>query len=323
MRTIVLSLALTAGLAGTVHAQEKKRVAILDFDNAGVPQGGGTAFFTFSSAPNVGKSAADLLLLRLVQNGVVSVIERAAIDKVLSEQNFSNSNRVDAQTAAQIGRILGVDGIVLGSVARYIYEDKVTGGGGGGPLGGFRGGSMSTKHDFKAQVQISARVVSPNTAEVVSVSLGSGEVIKKGVKVDMRDQNAALAMMTGNVNNPIMSEAIDKALVQLTPLLEQSFTKLPARAVQISGLVADAQDTGRLVINVGSANGVKVGDRLQIWREGKEIRDPSTGKVLLRDDTLLGEAVVNSVSEAFSMAAFEGTGKVQRGDAVKSDPKKP
>lgn len=322
MRTIALSLVLAASVA-TTAAQEKKRIAILDFDNAGVPQGGGNAFFDFGvAAPNVGKSTADLLLAKLVQNGQVTVIERAAIDKVIAEQNFSNSNRVDAQAAAQIGRILGVDAIVLGSVTRYTYEDKTTGGGGGG-FGGFRGVSMTTKHDFKAQVQLSARVVSPNTAEVLSVSLGSGEVIKKGVKVDMRDQSAAMAMMNGNVNNPIMGEAIDKAILQLAPQLEQSFSKLPKRVVEISGLVADAQESGRLVMNVGSTQGVKVGDRLQVWREGKEIRDPATGKVLLRDDTLLGEAVVNSVSEAFSIAMFEGSGKVQTGDAVRSAPKKP
>ena len=180
---------------------------------------------------------------------------------------------------------------------------------------------MSTKHDYKAQVQISARVVSPSTAEVLTVSLGSGEVIKKGVKVDMRDQSQAMGMMNGNVNHPIMNEAIDQALAKLAPQLEQSFVKLPAIAVQVSGLVADAQESGRLVINIGSKHGVKTGDRLQVWREGKEIRDPATGKVLTRDDTLLGDAVVNSVNEAFSMATFEGAGKVQTGDAVRSAPK--
>ena len=35
-----------------------------------------------------------------------------------------------------------------------------------------------------------------------------------------------------------------------------------------------------IVINAGAAKGVKTGDRLEVWRPGKPIRDPETGKVL-------------------------------------------
>ena len=68
-----------------------------------------------------------------------------------------------------------------------------------------------------------------------------------------------------------------------------------------------------------SANhGLKSGDRLQVWRQGKEIRDPETGKVLLRDDVLLGEALVSSVNENFSIAAYQGKEAVKTGDRVKN-----
>jgi curli biogenesis system outer membrane secretion channel CsgG len=46
---------------------------------------------------------------------------------------------------------------------------------------------MKTKHDISARVQISTRLVSPDTAEVLAVSQGTGEVNRKGVKVDIRD----------------------------------------------------------------------------------------------------------------------------------------
>jgi len=74
---------------------------------------------------------------------------------------------------------------------------------------------------------------------------------------------------------------------------------------------------------VGSRNGVRQGDRLQVWRPGKEIRDPVNGKVLMRDDTLLGEASVTTVTEISAIATYKGTEPVKVGDLVKSFPKQP
>jgi hypothetical protein len=89
---------------------------------------------------------------------------------------------------------------------------------------------MSTKHDYKARVKINARIVSPDTAEVLTVSEGFGEVIKKGVKVDMRDTRAAQAAIMGGDagNGPIISEAVDKAVTQLSASLETAFPFAPA-----------------------------------------------------------------------------------------------
>jgi curli biogenesis system outer membrane secretion channel CsgG len=112
----------------------------------------------------------------------VSVIERNAIDKLLAEQNFSNTDRTDPVMAAKLGKILGVDAIILGTITHYDYADKTTGGGGASRFGGFGGSAMKTKHDINAKVQISTRLVSPDTAEVMAVSQGTGEVNRKGVK---------------------------------------------------------------------------------------------------------------------------------------------
>lgn len=319
MWRVALAVALAAGTVPVVSGQVpvKKRVAVFDFDNAAVQ--GGLALSIFQTTPpNLGQAAANLLITRLVQDATVSVIERGAIDKLLAEQNLSNSDRTDPVTAAKLGRILGVDAIVLGSITRYDYHDKMTGGGGGG-FAGFRS-STTTKHDIHAVVQISARLVNPDTAEVVGVTQSSGEISRKGVKVDLRDSSQVMAGLGGS-GNPIMNEAMDKAIVQLAADLKQTFPKLPARAPVIDGLVADASESGRLILNVGSRNGVKQGDHLQIWRAGKEVRDPATGRVLLRDDLLLGDAVVTTVNDNSSIATYKGTEPVKTGDLAKGIPK--
>src|SRR5947199_5376459 len=92
-------------LSGSAEAQPKKRVAVMNFDYATVQTG---VQALFGSNQDIGKGIADLLVDKLVGDGTFSVIERKELDKIIAEQNFSNSNRADATSAAKIGRVLGV-----------------------------------------------------------------------------------------------------------------------------------------------------------------------------------------------------------------------
>jgi curli biogenesis system outer membrane secretion channel CsgG len=314
---IILLMLMLAAATAWSQIPQKKRVAVFDFDNAAV-QGGISIPFAQSTPPNVGKAAADLLITKLVQDGNMTVIERDAIDKLLAEQNLTNSDRTDPTTAAKLGRILGVDAIIMGTITHFDYMDKTTGG--GTRFGGFGGASMKTKHDIVAKVLISTRLVSPDTGEVLAVSEGAGEVDRKGVKIDIRDASR-INVMGAQANNPVMNECMDKAIAQLATQLEQQLPKLPPRSPVIDGLVADASDSGQLVLNVGRQHGVRVGDHLQVWRAGREIKDPVTGKVLMRDDTLLGEAIVVTVNDISSVAHYTGKEPPKVLDIVKSMPK--
>ena len=55
----------------------------------------------FGTNVDVGKGISDLLVQQLVTDGKYSMIERNAIDKILGEQNFGNSDRVDAANCRQ------------------------------------------------------------------------------------------------------------------------------------------------------------------------------------------------------------------------------
>lgn len=58
---------------------------------------------------------ADNIALELMNLGY-HVIERASLDKVLSEQKLQMSGIADPTTAAKVGKILGIDAVVLGNV---------------------------------------------------------------------------------------------------------------------------------------------------------------------------------------------------------------
>lgn len=333
MRDLVLGRVLALGVfsafmlsAGTPLAPIKKagspvkrRIAVFNFDNAFHPTSSNIFALMQGPTPDLGKAAADLVITRLVQDGRVTVVERNAIDKLIAEQNLSNSDRTDPRTAAKLGRILGVDAIVLGSVTKYDFQSHISTTHGRPGFMGFGASSGKIKQELKAHVEIDARVVSPDTAEVLTVAPGTG-VLDRKQAVDY-SEISNLEMGKGDLHDSIMSEAMDKAVAQVVAGLEQSLPQIPVHAVVINGLVADASDPKRLILNVGALNGVKEGDHLQIWRAGKEVRDPATGRLLTREDILLGGAVVNTVNDHFSIASYGGKEPVKIGDIVKSAPK--
>src|ERR1051326_6991391 len=150
----------------------KKRVAIFDFDYATVHA---DVAALFGSDVDVGKGIADLLVNRLVKDGTYSVIERKAMDKILAEQNFSNSDRANPNSAAKLGKLLGVDAIIVGSITQFGNDNKDTKvGGGGGGFGGFGIGGFGHKKS-KAIVAVDARIVDIDTAEILGVADGKGE----------------------------------------------------------------------------------------------------------------------------------------------------
>src|SRR5208283_4813323 len=122
---VFVTLTLTSG----AWAQNKKLVAVLDFDY-GTVRTAVQAYF--GTDQDVGKGISLLLEQKLVQDAKYRVIDRNSLDKILKEQNFSNSDRADASTAAKIGRILGVSAIITGTITQFGRDDKHIGLGGGG-----------------------------------------------------------------------------------------------------------------------------------------------------------------------------------------------
>ena len=63
---------------------------------------------------------------------------------------------------------------------------------------------------------------------------------------------------------------------------------------------------------------MKVGDRLEVRRKIREIKDPSTGKVIKRVEDKVGEMVVSEVDDLSATGKFVGSGAAKVGDAVRN-----
>ena len=182
MKRVSNVLFLSFLLSVPVFAQQKKRVAVFNFDYSTVQN---SVNSIFGGNNDVGKGIADLLVGNLVRGEVYSVVERKDLDKILTEQNFSNSDRTDPNTAAKVGRILGVDAIIVGSITQFGRDDRQTNIGGNaiGGLASKYGLGGVGKKSSKAVVVLSARVVSTDTAEILAVATGKGESSRCGTSL--------------------------------------------------------------------------------------------------------------------------------------------
>ncbi len=124
-------------------------------------------------------------------------------------------------------------------------------------------------------------------------------------------------MNSKNFGATILGEAVNKAVTGLARQLEASASRLPVRAVVIDGLVADVSGN-TLVLNVGTRNGVKVGDRLEVKRQLREVRDPASGKVIRRVEDKLGVVVITEADEQSAVGNYSGATPPKVGDAVRS-----
>jgi len=317
-----LILVLTASAAAM--ADQRKRVAVLNFDYGTVQS---SVAAIFGTNQDVGKGIADVLVQKLVADEKFSVIERNALEKILADQNFSNSDRVDATTAAKIGRLLGVDAIVMGTVTQFGRDDKSTTLGGVGVatslivnrfgLGGVQ------KRQSKAVVTLTARLVDTSTGEILVAVTGNGESTRSGTSLISAGGSGSgtgagvYDMTSANFANTILGEAVHRAVNSLAEHLDAGATSLPTRKVEVSGLVADVNGN-TLILNIGTQAGVKVGDALEIQRPIRTIKDPATGKVIKTLADKVGTVTVMEADDQSATATFNGTLPPKVGDAVKS-----
>lgn len=313
--------ATAAPAAAPAPTGPKKRVAVMNFDYGTVMT---SVQAVFGSNQDVGKGISDLLVTKLVNDGQYAVIERSALDKILAEQNFSNSDRADPASAAKIGKILGLDAMIIGSITQFGRDDKsTTVGGGGYGLGRFGLGGVKSSNS-KAIVAVTARIIDINTAQILVSCEGTGESTRSGTSLVgggggwSGGGGGGLDMSSSNFGATILGEAVHKAVDDLGTQLDAKSGNLPTVKATYAGVVADVSGN-QLIINVGSSSGIHVGDVVEISRPVRTVKDPTTGKVLKVITNKIGDATVTEVDSDSSTVTLNSATPAQVGDAASSE----
>jgi curli biogenesis system outer membrane secretion channel CsgG len=296
----------------TLRPKEKRRIAVLDFDFSSLSD---TSFLSGVYAGNAAsKGVSNLLTNELVKSGQFVVIERSRIDAVLAEQNLGNSGRVEPTTAAQIGRILGVDAVLIGSVTKFSVEGESRDVSVGGFFG--IGGSQSKK---TATVQIAGRLVSTATAEILAVAEGAGESRKNNGGGSIFGISTS---SNSSSDERLLGDAAGQAVTQLATQINSAAPKLSSLrpiAPTVDALVADITGN-QVVINKGGSDGFRPGMVLSVERVSKTVKDPATGKVLRVVSQPIGRIQLVEVDPSSSVGkVISGkSGSIRVGDRAKS-----
>ncbi len=67
------------------------------------------------------KGMAEMMITELARNPGVRVVERDRLQQLIEEQNLGSGNRVDKETAVQLGKILGAHHMLMGS---FVIDPK-------------------------------------------------------------------------------------------------------------------------------------------------------------------------------------------------------
>ncbi len=316
----LLAGALTIPTSAQTAPKRRPRIAVMDFDYATVQT---VSASIFGTNVDIGKGIVDLLVTGLVKDGTYSIIERKALDKIMTEQNFSNSSRADSNSAAKIGKILGVDAIIVGSITEFGNETKKTNlGGGGGNWHGFGLGGVGHSNS-KANVAITARIVDVDTGEILGVADGKGQSARASTSLlggggnwsGFGGGNADFG--SSNFQQTIIGEATKQAVDQLSANLVADSPKMSVRTITVEGTVA-AVEGNQIVLNVGGKAGIKVGDQFNVERVTKEIKDPTTGAVLRRLSTTVGVVKATDVDDVSAICEPVSGSGFKIGDKIKT-----
>ena len=250
---VVMALMLVASWPVSATAEEeaqnasKVRVAVMNFEN-------NSSWHYWGD--NLGAAAADELVTQLFETGKFSLVERSHLDAVLAEQNLGQSGRVNPSQAADIGRLLGVQVILTGSITKFSIDTKG---------GGFRGFGAQYS---EAESNLDIRLIDTNTAEILFAGDGEGKIRLGGLRIKganfQRDFDAGLAQ---EALRPAVEQVAQKVAGEADAF---SSIQAPIAPAQVVGL----GQNGALYIDKGENYSVVVGQAIRFIESSMKSETP-------------------------------------------------
>ena len=289
-RIFLIALSLLIVSAALMDAQVKKRVAVAEFQDRSGHRG-------------AGQGVADMLITALVQSGTFNVVERKELNKVLAEQHLGQSGAVTPQTAPAVGKLLGADLLVLGSITELGTKDRTVSGG-----ATLFGAKINSK---TARAAVDIRLVNTTTGEIIAAATEEGT--ESTVGLGGRYQNINFADFS-QWNDTDIGKAAREAINETVDLITKNMAKIPW-----SGRIIKVNADGTVIMKPGSEGNVASDMEFDVFHPGEELKDPDTGLVLGHEEAKVGHIKVTEdmlVGKAARAKIITGSG-LQAGDFVR------
>lgn len=230
------------------------------------------------------KAAAELdaaITTILVKSGSYNVVEREQLSHVIGELGIQSTGMIAGNTAIQFGQMVGADYTVVGNIVAADVDSF----------------NNYLYKGTKAKIKFNFKFIDNKTGliKIAEILEGSDTVSEFENKSPDRD------MLISGAANDVAQKIVAK-IDEINPL---------------SGLVVSASDN-QIYIDLGSDNGVKMGDNFIIYKEGNIIKHPVTGQIIAVKEIVIGSMKVVEVHPNYALCELKKSkGRVAVGDKVK------
>jgi len=202
------------------------------------------------------KQALDILSAKLAQSGKFILLEREDLDVLVQEAGESMNK-------------IGADYIILGSITEFGRKNE-----------GHEQIFSSTKTQT-VEAGVSVRLVEAATGLIIY----SDEA--KGYAETTSKQTLGIGGTAG-FDATLSDKAISAALSQLVENIINKCMDKPWRSYLL------AEDQGSYIIAGGASQGLAVGDKFNVYKKGRKVKNPQTGMEIELPGTLIGVVTVQT-----------------------------
>ncbi len=213
--------------------------------------------------------------------GYTNLVDKETVEGVIRDANLQK--RQDLDKADQLGRQLGVDYVIFVNVVARVSGPHVQ--------------HSESRHEGRFSGSIWEEVQASAETTIRVIDTRTGNIAYAGMKKgwDSEDINRQTFSDESLYKQTLNTKSIAHQIVNIAGLFmdmkeDHSFAVSKAvnssvgqfdhdlkRLFMHSGLVLEKISDKEVLVNLGSAFGVKPGDTLVFWEEGVPIKDPRTG----------------------------------------------
>jgi len=280
------------------QAQSKPRIAVYALDDRTASTQG----------MNIGQKVADAVIAKLTELGTFQLVDRNYLDQLRREQNLTLDPRFDGGAAVHIGKLANVQLIAVGQIDAFNANTTTT-----SKRNPF--GNTDTTTGV-VSLKVTVRLLDVSTGTILSAPVAENQqnaVLAQTTSVNLI-KGASTSHGTSDTRQALLKlvdKSIDNVAVQIATQIKPS--SAPAAGPLVSAKVIGI-DSGLVLINKGTAAGVRAGDSFEIFRRvDTGLKDPDTGTSVLRRVKLC-TLTITEVDSSFASGKCGGTEQPAGGD---------
>ena len=271
----------------------KRRIAVLDFEN-----------YSDQGGKKLGSLVADQLVSKLAKSDRFVLVERSRIEKIFQEQALGQSGAITEDTAPQVGQLLGVEALILGTVLEANQETDQH------KLDNEKKKWSLALKATVGNVRISYKMVNTTTGEILLADNVFAKEIKPGFGLKTKDLDLENMF---DFDQTVIGIATRKAINKIVQDIVQS-----VETIEWVGKVVQSKADTLVYFTPGRGTGVKLEQLFDIF----EYIDIQEEEIVLDDEAVNNAAkarviVTGFIGDKVARAKVIRGGKIKRGDVVK------